>query len=112
MQMPIPLMSHEKFVKRTKRDYPTIKVLGKYTGAMNKIKVKCIDCGNIWNSIPGRLQSMRGGCPECKGKKFRLKPKDVSKIIKDKYPNVLILKPYETAKNKNEIQMQKYLSRF
>lgn len=43
---------------------PTIKVIGKYQGNKNKVKVKCLVCNNEWMANPSHLIKDRG-CPKC-----------------------------------------------
>ena len=70
--------THEDFVKNLKNINENIEVLGTYTRAKDKIKVKCKICGHEWEATPNNL--LRGrGCPECAKVNFgklRLKPFD------------------------------------
>ena len=60
--------THEQFVDELQAINPGIKVLGKYITATTKIRVKCEECGNIWDTKPSTLLCGRG-CPECGKKK-------------------------------------------
>ena len=59
------LKTHEQFIKELSDINLNIEVLGKYDGAKNNIKVKCLKCGHIWNPIASSL--LDGcGCPRCR----------------------------------------------
>ena len=57
-------ISTESFSARLLRHNPNITVIGEYTGANNKIDLKCNVCCNVWQATPGHLLSGRG-CPVC-----------------------------------------------
>lgn len=58
------LWTHELFLDKFKKLNTNLEVIGKYKGSNVKIKMKCIKCELIWNTIPSDL--LRGtGCPSC-----------------------------------------------
>lgn len=71
-------VTHEDFLNNLKNVNENIEVLGTYTKAKDKIKIKCKVCGHEWEATPNNL--LRGrGCPKCKADKFgksRLKSKE------------------------------------
>lgn len=71
-------VTHEDFLNNLKNVNENIEVLGTYTKAKDKIKIKCKVCGHEWEATPNNL--LRGrGCPKCKVDKFgksRLKSKE------------------------------------
>ena len=50
---------------------PSVKVIGVYTSRHKPIKVKCLKCGNVWETTPGSLLRKdrniadNNGCPVC-----------------------------------------------
>lgn len=56
--------SHELFLEEINILHPTIQVLGRYSRAVDRIKVKCINCGNIWEPKAYSLTQGKG-CPHC-----------------------------------------------
>lgn len=57
--------THEEFIKQVKQINPEIKVIGKYERDNQKIKLKCVKCGNAWETKPTHI--IQGhGCPNCK----------------------------------------------
>lgn len=62
------LKAHEQFVKELLNVNKNIKVIGKYDGAKNNVKVECLKCGHIWSPVADSL--LHGyGCPSCKRSK-------------------------------------------
>ena len=62
-------VTHEEFLNNLKNVNENIEVLGIYTKAKDKIKVKCKICSHEWEATPNNL--LRGrGCPKCKANKF------------------------------------------
>lgn len=44
--------------------HPSVEVVGDYTGAWNRIEVKCLECSNVWS--PSANSLLQGhGCPKC-----------------------------------------------
>lgn len=56
----------DDFVKEMAKENPSIEVVGKYVSTMEKVRVRCKECGHAWDGLP--LHLLRGvGCPKCKG---------------------------------------------
>lgn len=62
----------EDFEKELKDYIPTIMVIGEYISRHEKIAVKCLKCGTVWNTTPGSLlrkeyqnNPNNNGCPTC-----------------------------------------------
>ena len=53
------------FKEQMRNIHPNITVLGKYTTARNKVKLKCNICNNVWLATPSNLISRQTGCPHC-----------------------------------------------
>ena len=54
----------DDFVKMVAEKHPSIKVEGEYTGAWNKIRVRCMNCGFVWSPAANSL--LQGhGCRHC-----------------------------------------------
>lgn len=60
--------SDQVFMEKLKsRNQHHVKILSKYKGMSNPIKVKCLTCGYIWDTSPDSL--LQGcGCPHCSAK--------------------------------------------
>lgn len=59
--------SHEKFVTEIKAINSNIEILSEYQTSQDKIAVKCLKCGFIWEPVAGSLMS-GCGCPKCVGR--------------------------------------------
>lgn len=40
-------------------------MIGEYTGANNKVLIRCNKCGHEWNAIPRAVKASKYGCPKC-----------------------------------------------
>ena len=56
--------THEEFVNELKSINPTIKVLGKYTRAIDPVEVECLNCHRIWSPKAYSLLQKKG-CAHC-----------------------------------------------
>lgn len=71
--------NHKEFVGQMKVLNPDIEIVGKYSGALTKIKCKCAICGNEWETRPSVLLASYG-CPRCTISKGEDK---IEKYLKD-----------------------------
>lgn len=56
--------THEEFVKEMTDKNPSVKIIGKYNGALTDVDCQCEKCNYIWKAKPEKL--VRGtGCPKC-----------------------------------------------
>lgn len=46
--------------------FPFIEMLSEYTGANDKVLLRCNDCGHEWEAIPRSVVTSKRGCPKCK----------------------------------------------
>lgn len=60
--------TQEKFEQEVYSVYKNLKILGEYTGALNKIQVQCTLCGNVWETQANLLVSNQTHCPKCHGR--------------------------------------------
>lgn len=76
-------ITHEDFINNLKNINENIEVLGFYTKAKEKIKIRCKICGHEWEAIPNNL--LRGrGCPKCKINKIsKVITKSIDKFIEE-----------------------------
>ena len=97
--------THENFVQELGFKNPNIKVIGRYTNARTKIKVKCLIDKHIWYATPDNL--LRGyGCPKCVGK-----CKTTESFIEDLYlisPHIEVLGEYKTNNAKIKCYCKKH----
>lgn len=49
-------MKHEDFIAEMARSMPTIEVIDKYVNANRRIKVKCKECGYVWDAVSANLK--------------------------------------------------------
>ena len=62
-----PKKTHEEFILEMNEINSNILILGRYIGARDKVKCKCLIDGNEWEAMPTNL--LRGrGCPKCANK--------------------------------------------
>lgn len=60
------MKSHLDYIKEVAEIQPNLRIIGKYTGANNKIETQCKLCGNIW--FPSANSIIRNNkCPNCHG---------------------------------------------
>lgn len=96
------MKTHEEYVNELNKINPTIRVLGTYTKAVNRIQVECITCGKIWEP-KAYLLTQGQSCPHCSAKngarnnkgKTGLKTHD--KFLQEMaqaHPNINILTTY------------------
>lgn len=56
--------THEEFVKEMTDKNPSVKIIGKYNGALTDVDCQCEKCDYIWKAKPEK--SVRGtDCPKC-----------------------------------------------
>ena len=96
--------THKEFVNQMKNTNPNIEIIGKYVGALAKIKCKCMLCGNIWDTRPSVLLS-NYGCPHCARTKERsYSPRktheEFVKLIREINPNIEIIEKYNGVDKK------------
>lgn len=96
--------SHEVFVKELFEKNPNIKVVSKYTKAIEKIDCECKICGHIWSQVAYAVL-YNGYCPECE-KTNSLKNKRESFISELSLvnPNVKIIGDYINNHTKLECE--------
>lgn len=41
-------------------------MLSEYTGANDKVLLRCNDCGHEWEAVPRSVVASKRGCPKCK----------------------------------------------
>lgn len=58
------IKSHNAFCEELKEKHPNIVPVEQYNGQLNKIHIKCLDCGYVWSSYPSNLFKV-AGCPVC-----------------------------------------------
>ena len=102
------LKSHEQFVKDLNSANKNIQVIGKYNGAKNRIEVKCLKCGYIWNPTAGSLLG-GNGCPHCKRSKGEEK---IEEYLNDNNITYETQKKFADLRNINPLSYDFYLPEF
>ena len=90
--------THEQFVNELQEINPSIIVIGKYKTAITKIRVKCAECANVWDTKPSSLLCGRG-CPECGKRKIgaalRKSNQEFISELAVVNPNIVALEEYK-----------------
>ena len=95
----------EKFYKQNK-NAENIEVLGKYKGALTKIKCRCKIDGHEWEIRPNDL--LRGqGCPKCANNKKKKTHEKFINEMKKINENIEILGEYVNARTKIKCRCKK-----
>ena len=97
----------EEFINELNIKFPNkYEVMEPYVNAKHKIKIKHIECGNIWEITPSNL--LHGySCPICNGGSQRTK-ESFNKIIQKLYPNeYTIIGDYKDARTKILVEHNK-----
>lgn len=100
-------MSNDEFIRRLSEVTSSIEPLEKYSGANNRILVRCKNCGYEWS--PRAIELLTGnGCRKCKYKnlaeKKRRTPEQFVEKMKDINPNILIVGQYTKANDPIEVK--------
>lgn len=53
--------------------FPNIMIIGEYTGARERINLKCTTCGHEWKTSLGGVINTKHGCPKCGVREAKLK---------------------------------------
>ena len=97
-----PKKTHEEFISEMNEINSNILILGKYIGARDKVKCKCLIDGNEWEAMPTNLLKGKG-CPECKRRKNNKTHKQFMEEFYYKNPNannIDILSKYKRIDSK------------
>ena len=99
-------MSNDEFLKRLSDVSSSIEPLEEYTGANNKINVRCKICGYEWS--PRAIDLLTGrGCRKCKYRilteKMRRSPDQFRKEMQEINPNITIIGEYTRANDPIEV---------
>lgn len=92
--------TQEDFLKQLSEDHPELEALGEYTGCENKVKIRCLVCGNEWDATPDKLHQ-GCGCPKCANKSrgdIRRKTQDeFERELKDVNASIQIIGKYKNT---------------
>lgn len=95
--------THEEFMMELFNINPNVTLMGKYTGAFQKINVRCNLCGNIWDSAASNLLYAKG-CPKCSMKlvasKIRKSPKQFEEEMNALHPELIFIDEYFDSSTK------------
>ena len=96
--------TNKQFLEELKQTNLNIKPIEEYKGTDTKIKFKCLDCGNIWETTPYSILRAKYGCPKCACKLNRENVKytdeefkDILKIVNG---NIEVLDEYKNIRTK------------
>lgn len=92
--------SHEQFVAEMQDVNPEIRILGRYKGVHEHVKVQCRNCKRIWSANAGNL--LHGaGCIDCSGYRNTKKThEEFEAEIKEVLPQITLLGVYQDTKHK------------
>ncbi len=89
--------THEQFIAECHLKVPTIKIIGVYKKATERVLCKCLVCGHEWNPIAGSLVSGHG-CPHCAdiqtGKRCKKSHEQYVLEVQRKNPSVDVVGKY------------------
>lgn len=107
----VPRYTTETFVRKMREVNPKVEVLGGYKRAHSKIKWKCKNCSNTYETKPNGLLNGHG-CKECNMKEFHLKQRKNTEWFKNKVSIVvgkeyIVLGNYKTTETKIKMMHQK-----
>ncbi len=102
-------LSHEEYVSKLAIINDRIEVLGKYISSMDPIRVRCRECGHVWNPVAISLTSGERGCPKCWEKrrgKTRIKPYEqfIQEFATKGDPNVQITGNYSKLSERIDVK--------
>ena len=93
----------EQFTRELESTLPSVKILGKYTGAKDKIKCECLKCGNIWEPIATNL--LRGhGCSICAHENLKYTEVDFNEYMTNNMPDIIVLGDYKGHSEKINVK--------
>lgn len=96
----------EEYAEDFKTANPTLTLLSKYAGSLNRVSVRCDVCGHEWS--PRAESVIRGnGCPICANNIRRKPPERFLEELLDVNPHVEILGSYEKSSKPIETRCKK-----
>lgn len=99
------MKSQEEFIQDVRGAIGDLyEVIGEYTGNKNKVKVKHLECGHIWNATPATITCRKSGCPKCAGNMKKTQAQflsDVKKILGKQYE---VLDEYKSYASKIKVR--------
>ncbi len=97
----------EEFADQLKKINPNVIQLQDYVVTREKISVKCVDCGYIWDALPMNLLHQQG-CPRCYHKKSgirqRLSHEEFINRIFSKNESTKVISTYITYESKMDCE--------
>lgn len=102
-------LSHEEYVSKLASLNERIEVVGKYVSSMDPIRVRCRECGHVWEPTAISLTSGGRGCPKCWEKrrgKTRIKPykQFIQEFAVKGNPNVQIVGNYSKLSERIDVK--------
>lgn len=93
----------DSFKEEIKKIHPNIEVIGEYVSTNKNIKCRCLLDGYEWNADPKNLLN-GAGCKKCASKNNGISCRHTQEWFDEKmkeiHPNIEVLTPYITSKNK------------
>lgn len=96
------MTKQEIFLSKLAKFNPNIEIMSNYKGARKHIKVKCIKCGYIWETIAGGLLG-RHSCPKCAIENNKQK-------VKEKYSKLFVEKAKQIHNNFYDYSKANYIN--
>ena len=102
--------SHDRFVADLAAKNPNVEVIARYEGSAKRVKVRCRECGHVWEPVASSVL-YGSGCPECKRHKISAsRRKTHEQFVADlaaKNPNVEVLGRYEGARHRIKVRCRR-----
>lgn len=100
-------ITHEEYIERVKKSYPTVIIDSYYEGMSKPIKCHCAVCGYAWETTPNNLNKSKG-CRQCTLKRLRdskiMSHEQFIKDVQKVNPNITVIGKYEGIKKHIECE--------
>lgn len=90
--------THEQFIDEIQFLNNNIEIMSNYVGSKDKLKVKCKDCGYMWETTPNHLLC-GSGCKKCAGTLKKTTEQFISEM-KIKHPTITVKGEYINNREK------------
>ena len=99
--------THERFVEEAAVRNPKVEVIGRYEGAQRHIKVRCRECGHVWEPIANNI--LQGtGCSKCHHRGLsascRKTHEQYVAEVAERNPNVEVIGRYEGSQRRIRVR--------
>lgn len=97
-------LTNEEFIERVNKINPSFEILETYVTYKTLIKVKCLKCGEEFETTPNKILKGINVCKNCYKKSLYKKSEDYRKELKVKNPYVIQLEDYKGVNIKLKVK--------